>query len=78
MLRNPSKKANIKALADHFHLIEEKNKIKPPIMKEEGCAGGSEVDEREIVDTLGSNDESAGFLLEESSDKAQLPAYSEV
>ncbi|KAL7438825.1 hypothetical protein ACHAXM_006458 [Skeletonema potamos] len=78
MLRNPSKKANIKALADHFHLIEEKNKIKPPIMKEEGCAGGSEVDEREIVDTLGSNDESAGFLLEESSDKAQLAAYSEV
>jgi hypothetical protein len=77
MLKNPSKKANIKALADHFHLIEEKNKIKPPVKMEEEDADRSEGDERKDVFTPGSNDERAGYL-EESSEKAQIAAYSEV
>jgi hypothetical protein len=35
MLRHPEKRANIKALAAHFHLIEEKG------MEENGCHSGS-------------------------------------
>ena len=75
MLRNPSKKANIKALAEHFHLIEEKNKVEPPLKKEEG--GESEEDERGEVNAPGSNGVSAVYFPE-SSDKAQVAAYSEV
>mmetsp|Transcript_4726 Transcript_4726/g.7348 ORF Transcript_4726/g.7348 Transcript_4726/m.7348 type:complete len:648 (+) Transcript_4726:370-2313(+) len=75
MLRNPSKKANIKALAEHFHLIEEKNKVEPPLKKEEGDE--SEEDERGEVNAPGSNGVSAVYFPE-SSDKAQVAAYSEV
>lgn len=76
MLRNPNKKANIKALAEHFYLIEEKYKVQPPVRKH------NDFDESEGYETKGvqihaSNDESTKYV-DEKSDDAQLSAYSEI
>ena len=78
MLKNPSKKANIKALANHFHLIEAKHKIEPPVKwkkKEDDVMKEGEMKE---LDTAGRNYTNATVYSEESSDKAQIAAYSEV
>eukprot|EP00986_Skeletonema_menzelii_P003509 scaffold1089_cov131-Skeletonema_menzelii.AAC.2 len=79
MLRNPGKKANIKALATHFHLIEEKNKIEPPVssLKKDDDDDESEDDERRQVNTPSSTDVSA-IYLQQGNDNAQVAAYSEV
>ncbi len=53
MLRHPEKRANIKALAAHFHLIEEKG------MEENGCHSGSfdDSDDDDDDDDEGYDDE---------------------
>jgi NADPH-dependent 2,4-dienoyl-CoA reductase/sulfur reductase-like enzyme len=76
MLRNPGKKANIKALAAHFHLIEEKNKIEPPVSLKRDDNGESEDDERREVNTPSSTDVSA--MNWQQGNDAQVAAYSEV
>ena len=77
MLRNPGKKANIKALAAHFHLIEEKNKIEPPVSLKRDDNGESEDDERREVNTPSSTDVSAMNWQQQGND-AQVAGYSEV
>ncbi len=76
MLRNPSKKANIKALAAHFHLIEEKNKIEPPVSLK-NPEHDSEDDRRGEMNTPNSNDVSAVYLPQ-NNDNVQVAGYSEV
>ncbi|KAL7459118.1 hypothetical protein ACHAWC_011503 [Mediolabrus comicus] len=85
MLRNPSKKANIKALSDHFHLIEEKNKMQPPKKDDHDDERGVVEQRKEMrASTSNVGDVSSEFTLaalpgnRHVKEKREVAAYSEV
>lgn len=84
MLRNPSKKANIKALSDHFYLIEEKNKMQPPKKDDHDDERGVEQRKEVKASVSGVGDVSSEFTLaalpgnRHVKGKREVAAYSEV